>query len=112
MAGRGPRVGATGLVGLLGLLLAFIVPVSVPSPRLPWFIIAAAGIVGATYCVHRRLNVQLVTHNDIDTFAKQQELVTLCRLYGLLPTGDLETLRVRLHDFVDWAGTPGGTVRG
>ena len=111
MAGRGPRVGATGLVGLLGLVLAFIVTFSLPFLGLPWFIISAAAIGGATYGVHRRLNVQLVTHNDIDAFTKQKELVALSRMYGLLTTGDLETLRARLHDFVDGAGTPGGTVR-
>ena len=111
MAGRGPRVGATGLVGLLGLALAFVVTFSIPGLGLPWFIIASAIIGGATYGVHRRLNVQLVTHNDIDTFTKQEELVALSRMYGLLTSGDLETLRARLHDFVDGAGTSGETVR-
>src|SRR5437867_3931063 len=111
MAGRGPRLGATGLIGLLGLGLAFVVTFSIEGLGLPWFIIASAIIGGVTYGVHRRLNVQLVTHNDIDTFTKQEELVALSRMYGLLTSGDLETLRARLHDFADGAGTPGETVR-
>src|SRR5438093_960529 len=80
MAGRGPRVGATGLVGLLGLVLAFILTTSLPFLGLPWFIIAAAAIGGATYGVHRRLRVQLVTHHDIDAFTKREELVAAARL--------------------------------
>ena|SRR2546427_4197574 len=107
MPGRGPRVGAVGLVGLLGVVLAFLVTMSLPFLGLPWFIIAAVGIGGASYGLHRRLHVQLVTHNDIEAFTKREELVAACRLYGLLPTGDLETLRARLHDFVDWSGRPG-----
>src|SRR3989475_4738012 len=110
MPGRGPRVGAIGLVGLLGVILAFLVTMSFPFLGLPWFIIAAVGIGGGTYGLHRRLHVQLVTHNDIDAFTKREELITACRVYGLLPTGDLETLRARLHDFVDWSGRPGETV--
>src|SRR2546426_5056231 len=110
MPGRGPRVGAVGLVGLLGVVLAFLVTMSLPFLGLPWFIIVAVGIGGASYGLHRRLHVQLVTHNDIEAFTKREELVAACRLYGLLPTGDLETLRARLHDFVDWSGRPGETV--
>src|SRR3989442_1276814 len=110
MPGRGPRVGAVGLVGPLGVVLAFLVTMSFSFLGLPWFIIAAVGIGGASYGVHRRLHVQLVTHNDLDAFTKREELVAACRLYGLLPTGDLETLRARLHDFVDWSGRPGETV--
>src|SRR3989454_6914537 len=110
MPGRGPRVGAIGLVGLLGVILAFLVTMSFPFLGLPWFIIAAVGIGGGTYGLHRRLHVQLVTHHDIDAFTKREELITACRVYGLLPTGDLETLRARLPDFVDWSGRPGETV--
>src|SRR5438445_1272121 len=110
MPGRGPRVGAVGLVGLLGVVLAFLVTMSFSFLGLPWFIIAARGSGGATCGVHRRLHVQLVTHNDLDAFTKREELVAACRLYGLLPTGDLETLRARLHDFVDWSGRPGETI--
>src|SRR5438093_132129 len=36
--------------------------------------------------------------------------MTKRRIYGLLPSGDLETLRARLHDFVDWKGVPGERV--
>ena len=55
MAGRGPRVGATGLIGLLGLVLAFIVTFSLPNlgfpefVSLPWFIIASAIIGGGVF---------------------------------------------------------------
>src|SRR5438445_7811019 len=110
MPGRGPRVGAVGLVGLLGVVLAFLVTMSLPFLGLPWFIIAAVGVGGVTYGVHRRLHVQLVTHNDIEAFTKRDELVAAARLYGLLTTGDADTLRARLHDFVDWTGRPGETI--
>ena len=54
--------------------------------------------------------MQLVAHRDIDALTNRGELMALSRAYGLLPTGDLETLRARLHDFVDWKGTAGERV--
>src|SRR3989442_5960297 len=109
MAGRGPRL-AIGLVGALGLVGAFIATTSFPFLGLSGFLILAAVIAGTTVGVDRRLRVQLVTHHDIDAFTKRGELVTMSRIYGLLPSGDLETLRARLHDFVDWKGVPGERV--
>src|SRR5881397_2305772 len=106
MRGRGPRL-AIVLVGTLWLVVAFIGTMSVPFLGLPGFLILAAAIGGASYAVDRRLHVQLVTHRDIDALRNRGELMALSRAYGLLPTGDLETLQARLHDFVDWKGTAG-----
>src|SRR5205809_621200 len=95
MAGRGPRLSAVGLSGVLGIALAFIVTMSLPFLGLPVFLISAIVIGGATAGVQHRLHVQLVTHNDINAFTKREELEALCRIYGLLPTGDMETVRAR-----------------
>src|SRR2546425_13377477 len=112
MAGRGPRVGATGLVGLLGLVLAFILTTSVPFLGLPWFIIAAAGIGGVTYGVHRRLHVQLVTHNDIEAVTKREELVAAGRPFAPPNTGGAGTPPARPPHLVDRTGGAGAAIRG
>src|SRR2546426_5965363 len=110
MAGRGPRLGAIGLFGFLGLVLAFIVTMSFPFLGLPAFLAAAFAIGGTAALADHRLHVQLVTHHDIDAFTKREELEALCRIYGVLPAGDTEMLRARLHDFVESRGNPGERV--
>src|SRR2546430_1025152 len=46
MAGGGPRVSGAGLVGLLGIVLAFIATMSFPFLGIPWFLISSVAIAG------------------------------------------------------------------
>src|SRR3990172_9806751 len=112
MAGRGPRLSGVSIIALLGLVLAFLATMMVPGLGLPAFLVITIGIAVAAALIEHRLHVQLVTHRDVDAFTKREELTALCRIYGLLPDGDMEILRARLHDFVEWQGRPGGGVRG
>src|SRR2546427_10932218 len=87
MPGRGPRVGAVGLVGLLGVVLAFLVTMSLPFLGLPWFIIAAVGIGGARYGLPRPPPVPLLTHKDNEAVTKNEGRPAAGPPYGVPPPG-------------------------
>src|SRR3970040_115148 len=112
MAGMGPRLSGVSIIALLGLVLAFLATMMVPGLGLPAFLVITIGIAVAAALIEHRLHVQLVTHRDVDAFTKREELTALCRIYGLLPDGDMEILRARLHDFVEWQGRARGGTRG
>src|SRR3989337_527323 len=111
MAGRGPRLGGVTIIRLPRVVLAFLATMMVPGLGLPAFLVITIGIAVAAALIEHRLPVQLVTHRDVDAFTKREELTALGRIYGLLPDGDMEILRARLHDFVEWQGRPGERIR-
>src|SRR3989304_4240258 len=107
MAGGGPGRGGGSIIALLGLVLAFLATMMVPGLGLPAFLVITIGIAVAAALIEHRLHVQLVTHRDVDAFTKREELTALCRLYGLLPDGDMEILRARFPGFEGGRGRPG-----
>lgn len=92
--------GVLGMFFLLADLAACAFLVSSGFDPLPVTVFGAVAILMFGYVVYKRYNVEVLSEEDISLFDEPDDLVLLCKIYGLDHRGDAEVLRQRLATFV------------
>lgn len=91
--------GVLGMFFLLGDIAACAFLVSSGLDFLPVTVFGAVAILMFCYVVYKRYNVEVLSEDDILLFDDPDDLVLLCKIYGLDHRGDADVLRQRLATF-------------